>query len=129
MHGWPEMAATVARVYDTLTPEEKAKCAIFGQNYGQAGAIDFYGPRYGLPKAISAHQNYFFWGPRGATGEIMIVMDDDRETLEQLFAHVEVVAVVRHPYAMPYENDRPVHLCRGLKMPVSELWPKIRIWA
>ena len=128
MHGWPEMAATVARVYNNLTPEEKARCAIFGQNYGQAGAIDFYGPRYGLPKAISAHQNYFFWGPRGATGEIMIVMDDEKETLEQLFTHVEQVAVVHHPYAMPYENDQPVHLCRGLKMPMRELWPKIRKW-
>src|SRR6185436_16511388 len=63
MHGWPEMAATIARVYNGLTPAEKAKCAIFGQNYGQAGAIDFYGKRYGLPKAISGHQNYYLWGP------------------------------------------------------------------
>ena len=128
MFGWPEMAATVAQVYNRLTPQEKARCAIFGQNYGQAAAIDFYGPRLGLPKALSAHQNYFLWGPRGFTGEIMIVMDDDRETLETLFEQVEEVAVVRHPYAMPYENDKPVHLCRGIKMPIGELWPKIKKW-
>src|SRR5581483_7846248 len=53
--GWPQMAATVARAYNSLPPAERAKTAIFGNDYGQAGAIDFYGPRYGLPKAIGGH--------------------------------------------------------------------------
>jgi len=128
MFGWPEMTAVVARAYNRLTPAERAKCGIFGQNYGQAGAIDFFGPRYGLPHAISGHQNYYFWGPGGWDGSILIVMDDDKETLEKLFDHVEQVGVVDHPYAMPYERHRPVHLCRGLKMPVSELWPKVKKW-
>jgi hypothetical protein len=128
MFGWPEMAATVARVYNSLSPADRAKCAIFGQNYGQAGAIDLFGPQYGLPKAISAHQSYHFWGPRKYTGEVMIVMDDRREVLETIFEHVEQVAIVHHPYAIPYENDKPVHLCRGLKVPMKELWPKIKKW-
>src|SRR5205085_6289410 len=62
--GWDEMAAIVARVYNSLPPDVRAKTAIFGQNYGQAGAIDFFGPKYGLPKAISGHQSYFLWGFR-----------------------------------------------------------------
>jgi hypothetical protein len=128
MFGWPEMVAVVARAYNQLSPADRAKCAIFAQNYGQAGAIDLFGPQYGLPHAISGHQNYFLWGPRGATGEVMIVMDDRRERLEELFDHVEQVGIVHHPYAIPYENDKPVHLCRGLKMPMSELWPKIKKW-
>lgn len=128
MFGWPEMAATVARAYNNLSPADRAKCAIFAQNYGQAGAIDLFGPQYGLPKAISAHQNYYYWGPRGATGEVMLVMDDKRERLEELFEHVEQVGVVHHPYAIPYENDKPLHLCRGLKMPMTQLWPKIKRW-
>jgi hypothetical protein len=128
MFGWPEMAAVVARAYNSLTPAERATCAIFGQNYGQAGAIDFFGKQYGLPKAISGHQNYYLWGPRGYTGEIMIVMDDDRETLEQLFESVEQVGVVDHPLAMPYERQKPVHLCRRIKVPLDQLWPKIRKW-
>jgi hypothetical protein len=49
---------------------------VFGQNYGQAGAIDFFGPKYGLPPAIGGNQNYFIRGPRGYTGESMIVLDD-----------------------------------------------------
>jgi hypothetical protein len=128
MFGWPEMVAVVARAYDNLSPADRAKCAIFGQNYGQAGAIDLFGPRYGLPKAISGHQSYFFWGPRNYTGEVMLVMDDRREVLEEIFEHVEQVGVVHHPYAIPYENDQPVHLCRGLKMPMRVLWPKVKKW-
>jgi len=128
MFGWPEMAAVVARAYNALQPDERARCGIFGQNYGQAGAIDFFGPRYGLPKAISGHQNYFLWGPRGYTGDCVIVMDDDRETLESIFHDVRQVGVVRHPLAMPYENDKPVHLCRRPKVALAELWPKIKKW-
>lgn len=125
--GWEEMAATVARVYHNLPPEERARTAIFGSNYGQAGAIDFFGPKYGLPKAIAAHQNYFYWGPRGYTGEIMIVLGDNRKNLEKWFAGVEEVAVVSHEYSMPYENF-PVFLCRGLKQPLKQLWPKLKNW-
>ncbi|MEK6371823.1 MAG: glycosyltransferase family 39 protein [Acidobacteriota bacterium] len=128
MFGWPEMAAEVARAYNAIPPDERSQCGIFGQNYGQAGAIDFFGHRYGLPKAISGHQNYFLWGPRGYTGDCLIVMDDDRETLEAIFEDVRQVGMVHHPLAMPYENDKPLHLCRRPKVPLAELWPKIKKW-
>jgi hypothetical protein len=128
MFGWPEMAAEVARAYNALSPDERARCGIFGQNYGQAGAIDFFGRRYRLPKAISGHQNYYLWGPRGYNGDCLIVMDDDRQTLETIFEDVRQVGMVHHPLAMPYENDRPLHLCRRPKVPLAELWPKIKKW-
>lgn len=126
--GWEEMAAETARVYRSLSPEEQAKTAIFGTNYGEAGAIDFFGPKYGLPKAISSHQNYFLWGPRDYKGEIVIVLgsrnpDDTRE----FFEHVEVVATLNHPYALAYEN-RPILLCRGLKQNLQTLWPALKTW-
>ena len=128
MFGWENQAATVSRVYATLSPDDKSKCAIFGQNYGEAAAIDFFGPRYGLPKALSGHQSYFLWGPRGYSGEVMIVIGDNRKALEGLFEHVEQAETIRCEYCMPYENDLPVWLCRGLKMPMSELWPKVKKW-
>jgi 4-amino-4-deoxy-L-arabinose transferase-like glycosyltransferase len=62
--GWPEMVGSVAHVYHHLQPEDQKRAAIFCQNYGEAGAIDFFGPKLGLPPVISGHQNYFFWGPR-----------------------------------------------------------------
>jgi 4-amino-4-deoxy-L-arabinose transferase-like glycosyltransferase len=125
--GWEEMTASVARAFHELPPGVQAKTAIYGQNYGQAGAIDLFGPRYGLPKAISGHQNYFFWGPRGYTGESMIVMGDRQDRLAERFATVRKVGRVEHPYSMPYEHI-DVFYCRGLKQPLAELWPQVKSW-
>ncbi len=123
--GWPEMAQTVARVYHSLPPEDQKRAAIFGQNYGQAGAIDHYGPALGLPKAISGHVSYFLWGPRGYTGDVMIVMDDDRETLQKIFRSVEYGGHVEHPYSMPYEHF-DVWVCRGMREPLAQVWPRLK---
>jgi hypothetical protein len=125
--GWDEMAAAVARFYNSLPPDVRARTAIFAQTYGQAGAIDLFGPKYGLPPAIGAHQSYFLWGPRGYTGESMIVLDDSRENLEQLFTSVQRVARVEHPYSMPYQHF-DVFYCRGMHPPLGKLWPRLKRW-
>ncbi len=125
--GWEGMAAAVAKVYNGLPPDVRAKTAIFGQNYGQAGAVDLFGPQYGLPKAISGHQTYFLWGPRDYTGESVIVMDGGQADLERKFATVEKVAHVGHPYAMPYEHF-DIFYCRGLKWPLKDVWPEVKNW-
>jgi hypothetical protein len=125
--GWEEMAATVAGVYNGLPPEVRAKTAIFGQNYGQAGAIDLFGPKYGLPPAISGHQSYFLWGPRGYTGESVIVLAGRAQDLESRFASVRKVAHVSHPYSMPYEHF-DVYYCQGLTQPLSVIWPQVKNW-
>lgn len=126
MHGWPELTATVASVWTRLP--DRNRCAIFGQNYGEAGAIDWFGPRYGLPKALSAHQNYYYWGDHGYSGDCVVVLGDNRETLETIFDSVTLGATFHHPYVMPYENDLPVWICRGMKGPFAELWPQIKQW-
>jgi phage gpG-like protein len=124
---WPELVAAVGRVYNSLTPEEQAKTAIFGNNYGQAAAIDFFGPQYGLPKAISGHQNYFLWGPRHYTGELVIVLGDTEEGLSDDCDSVTVGATLNNPYALHYEN-RPVLLCRGLKWNLQQEWSRTKVW-
>lgn len=125
--GWEEMVAAVAGIYNNLPPDVRAKTAIFGQNYGQAGAVDLFGPKYGLPQAISGHQTYFLWGPRGYTGESMIVIQGRQADLESKFAAVEKVAHAAHPYSMPYEHV-DIFYCRGLKWPLTEIWPKVKNW-
>jgi hypothetical protein len=126
--GWPEMVEQVARVYHSLPPEEQAKTAIYTDNYGQAGAIDFFGPRYGLPKAVCAHQNYFLWGPREYTGEIMILVGSENiEDARPHFASVDSVATLNNPYAMPHET-RPILLARGLKADLRQIWPTLKNW-
>jgi 4-amino-4-deoxy-L-arabinose transferase-like glycosyltransferase len=125
--GWQEMVMTVAGVYNSLPDDVRAKTAIFAQNYGQAGAIDFFGPKYQLPKAISGHQSYFLWGPRDFTGESVIVLQDKQQTLEEEFAEVHKAATVYHPYSMPYEHY-DVFYCRNLKRPLKEIWPELKNW-
>lgn len=127
--GWKEMAQVVADAYYKLPPEEQKSCAIFGQSYGQAGAIDFFGAKMGLPNAISGHQNYFYWGPRGYTGSCMIVMADRTDRLQQLFESVELAGVVYHPLSMPY-NHFNVYVCRKPKFGMlADLWPRIKHWS
>ena len=123
--GWEEMTAAVAQVYHSLPPEEQAKAAIFGNNYGEAGAIDFLGPKYGLPKAISGHQSYWFWGPRDYTGEIIIVLGDRRATLEGECASVQQFDFVHSPYAL---EQGPIFLCRGFKWNLQQAWPMLKKW-
>jgi hypothetical protein len=122
------MTATIAGVYNNLPAEVRPNTAIFGQNYGEAAAIDMFGPKYGLPPAISGHQNYFFWGPRGYSGESMIVMHGEQRDLESKFAEVRKVASVYHPYSMPFEHF-DVFYCRGLKRPLAEVWPLVKQWS
>ena len=125
--GWEEMVAAVAQVYNSLPADVPSRTAIFAQNYGQAGAVDLFGPKYGLPEAISGHQTYFLWGPRDYTGESVIVMAGRQADLERNFATVERVAHVGHPYAMPYEHFG-IFYCRGLKWPLKDVWPKVKNW-
>ena len=124
---WQEQVAAVARVYHSLSPEEQSKTAIFCDNYGQAGAIDFFGPRYGLPKALSGHQNYFLWGPRNYTGAIVILVGQSESDARKEFASVEVAATLNIPYAYSYET-RPILLCRGLQWNLQAVWPRVKYW-
>lgn len=125
--GWPELVATVARIYHGLPPDERAKTANYCSNYGEAGAVDLLGSRLGLPKAICPHQTYFLWGPRDYTGDTMIVLQSTRAKLEKRFASVEAVAEMNEPYAMA-EEHQTIFLCRGIKEPLAQLWPKVKVW-
>jgi len=127
--GWPEMVATVAQVYNGLSPGERAKTAIYGKDYGEAGAIDFFGPALGLPKAISGHLTYWYWGPHAYTGETVIVLGaHGRETIEQYFSSVEEVASVGHPYAMASQHF-PIYVCRGPRgRTLRQIWPELKNW-
>jgi len=125
--GWEEMVASVAQAWDRLPSEERPDCGIFAQDYGQAGAIDFFGRRYGLPPALSGHQTYFLWGPRGYSGNCLIVVDDRKEVLDQEFAHVEYVGMSDNPYAL--ERHLAVFICKGAKFgSLAKLWPQLKKW-
>jgi hypothetical protein len=126
--GWEEIVDETAQAWNRIPLAERGDCGIFAQDYGQAGAIDFLGRRYGLPPALSGHQTYFLWGPRGYSGNCMIVLGDKRAKLEQLWEHVEFVGTsADNPYALETEID--VFICRGPKFgTLADLWPKLKKW-
>jgi phosphate starvation-inducible membrane PsiE len=111
--GWHEMVEKVARVYNALPPQERTITGIYADNYGEASAINLFGPKYGLPVAISGHQSYWLWGPNGYTGhEAIMITDASPARLKRYFASCSEEAVLNNPLSMPWEK-KPIYLCRG----------------
>lgn len=121
MQAWPELAATVERVYRALPADEQARAAIVASNYGEAGAIDFFG--HGLPPVLSGHNQYFLWGTRCFSGDVVIDVHGDCGAGTPLFASRQRVAVFDAPLAMPYEDGLEIWVCRGITKPLAEIWP------
>lgn len=122
MFGWPEQVQAISRAWNSLAPEEKSRAAILAYNYGEAGAIDYLGKPYGLPKAISGHNHYGVWGPRGATGEVIIAIGFARPRLDRAFKQVTPFATVSPPYALPEESGLTIYICRQPEQNLSVSW-------
>lgn len=134
MFGWEEMVATVATVYEQLTPDERQHAVIYVRNYGEAAALDFFGGRYGLPKATCAHNNYWYWGSGDPDMRVAIVFGG-RATLEDnladlkgpgRFDDVTLAATTRCEHCRPSENGRMIFVCRGPHFTFQEIWPHER---
>jgi hypothetical protein len=126
MHGWEELVDLVETAYRRLTPKEQARCRVFGQNYGQAGAIDVLGRRRGLPRAISGHNSYWLWGPGDFDGSVLIIIGGDREDNARFFEEIEIVGRTSAPYAMPYERGVDVSIARRPRAGLREAWPMLK---
>lgn len=126
MHGWQSIVDRVADIVDALPVEDRRRVAIFTGNYGEAGAIDRLGRDRGLPRAISGHNNYWLWGPGGATGEVVVVFGGEREPLLKVYEDVELGGRTNCDYCMPYENDVPLWIARGRKPPFEDAWLRIK---
>ncbi len=126
MFGWEEKAAAVAAVYHALEPQERAATAIFAENYGRAGAIEYFGPAHGIAPGITVgnHNNYWLWGPGDRTGAVVILIGGDDGPAAS-YESFEQAGVARCDHCMPYEKDIPIWLARGLKEPIEEVWPRI----
>jgi hypothetical protein len=126
MFGWENMVATVAKVYNSLSPEQKQECVIGASNYGEAGAIDFFGKNYGLPNAISSHNSYWIWGPGENPGEVLIVVGGRLSDYQGWYEDVQQAATVQCEYAVAFETNLPVYLCRRPKVTLQQIWPRLK---
>jgi hypothetical protein len=124
MHGWPELAATVERVYRALPDDERARAVVVASNYGEAAAIDFFA--HDLPPTLSGHNQYFLWGTHGASGDVLIDVNGDCGASDRMFASSTRAATVSAPLAMPSEDGVAIMVCRGIGTPLGALWPKLK---
>jgi hypothetical protein len=127
--GWPELVETVAQIRDSLPPEERAHLGILAANYGEAGAINLFGPNYGLPPAISGVNSFWARGYGDPPPETLIVLGHSAGFLAKNFASCRVVAHSWNRLGVDNEEtvDHPdIYLCRGLKTPWREFWDGYR---
>ena len=126
MFGWREMAAQVAAVYQALPPEERARAVFFGRNYGEAAALDVYGPSLRGPPAISGHNAYHVWGPKGFDGSVVIMVGGAQTRLAQMYDDVHIAGRIDSPYAMPAETAVSILVLRAPRASLSEIWPTLK---
>jgi hypothetical protein len=126
MFGWEEQVEEVAQIYYGLAPEERARAIIITNNYGRAGAIDLFGKRHNLPRAVSYVSSYHAWGPGETSAEIAIAVGIPVTHLEILYEEIEHVAILHHEFAVAEEQNVPVYLCRSPKKDLPTIWPDLK---
>ena len=127
MVGWPHMVGQIDAVYESLPATERARTAILTSNYGEAGAVDRYGPAVGLPDAFSGHNNVWWWGRPPDTSTTAIVVGYDESYLRRFFARVRPAGHLENGLGVDDdEESQPIVICRGPLKPWSILWPELR---
>ncbi|MEB3210767.1 MAG: glycosyltransferase family 39 protein [Leptolyngbyaceae bacterium] len=128
MLGWEETVVWIAQIYQQLSPQEQSECAILAWGYGNAGAIDFWGSAYNLPKAISGHTGYYFWGPQDYSGSVVLSIGGDPTFLQQTFDSVELVTTLTYEDIVGVTDELTLYLCKDIKRPLSEMWPAFKYY-
>ena len=125
--GWQRLARDVSSVYDALPPATRAQTAVYADTYADAGAIDLFGARYGLPSAIGTQNSYYLWGTHGYDGKTMIAVGASRIALLRTYYHSCALArLSTEPLKWIVEGPSPIYLCTGPTMPLDRIWPHLR---
>jgi Dolichyl-phosphate-mannose-protein mannosyltransferase len=122
MFGWEGLAKDVSAVYLTIPESEKASTVVYARNYGEAAALEYYAAKYPLPRIISTHNSYWFWGYPKEGSTTLIVIRGTMEDNEKSCDEVTLAAVHTCRYCMPYENNAPIYVCRRLRRTLAEIW-------
>jgi hypothetical protein len=123
--GWDELVEQVAHVYNGLSAEEKKSVGIWADWYGPAGAIDLFGPKYGLPPAVSGHMSYHLWGPGQQSWDVMIFVTGAMDFFGRFYQDVELKTVIQNDFAMPY-NRISIYVCRGVIRSPATFWSELK---
>ena len=122
MFGWEGLARDVSAIYLALPTMERPSTVVLARNYGQAGALEYYAGRYPLPSVISTHNSYWYWGYPEDVFRTVIVLGGSAEDHRKSCDEVTLAATHTCRYCMPYENDMPIYVCRGVRVKPAEIW-------
>ena len=125
MLGWDNQARALARVVATLSPAERQRAVIFAGNYGEAGAAEFYGPRYGLPPVVSAAGSYWFFGPGELPGDVLIAIGVDSTDIAKAYDDVRPAGAINSPWSVEEERTVSLFVARKPKQSLQQLWPSL----
>ncbi|HEY2895710.1 MAG TPA: glycosyltransferase family 39 protein [Gemmatimonadaceae bacterium] len=125
MLGWPELAQAVAHVYDSLPPEKRAQVVLIGENYGEAGVLEYFGPRLGLPRVVSAAGSYWFFGPGEKPGIVAVSLGVTKEDLEKFFGTVTPAGRVINTWGVPEESDVSIYVAENPRATLQAIWPSL----
>jgi 4-amino-4-deoxy-L-arabinose transferase-like glycosyltransferase len=126
MLGWENKVRRVADVYHGLPTDDRDDAVIIASNYGQAGAIDFYGPHLGLPRARAPIGSYWFWGPGDKPGRVIIKVGGSDADLQGYCNTITLADRVDEPWVVPEERDLAIWVCRAPPATLQEVWPQFR---
>jgi hypothetical protein len=119
--GWESFVQDVADVYDQLPPEERSVAGIYTDWYGTAGAIDMYGPEYGLPHAVSGSLTYYLWGP-GYSWDVMVIVTGGTNDLSMFFDACEQKAHTGDEAPSQFY----IYVCKNPHLSVDAIWPNLK---
>jgi hypothetical protein len=126
MFGWEEQVALVDSVYNSLSEQERNNCVIWAENYGEAGAVQIIGDKYGLPDPICRHGSFWSWGYGNPEAEVWISLGNEAGAVNYVFDSVTLIKTIKHPYAIEEENNIPLYLCRNPKIDIPQWWTDSR---
>jgi hypothetical protein len=126
--GWPIFVSQIASVYDRIPISERSTMSILASNYGEAGAVDRFGPSLGLPQAFSGQDGFWYWGPPPSTARTFIVIGFTREKLASSFGTCELGAKLNNEVGVDNQEQRtPIWTCSQLRSDWAVLWPHWKI--
>jgi hypothetical protein len=126
--GWEEQVALIAHIYHSLPPDQQRVACIFADNYGEASALVEFGPKYHLPQPISGNDQFYLWGPRGCTGQVLITINVQPQDVTRAYGSVTLAARTSCANCVDFENNAPILILRDptSTVPFAQLWPQVK---
>jgi hypothetical protein len=126
--GWPAFVAEIATAYRRIPVPAGGAVAILGSNYGESGAVDRFGARYGLPHAFGVHMGYWYWGPPPPSATSVLAIGFDQSQIARFCNDPVLLARLdNHLGVHDDEQGAPLWSCVALSAPLKTLWSRLRV--